>query len=199
MSTIKSTYLQHPSASNPNITLSNAGTTTFNGAVVGTGLDFITSASLDGASVVNLNSVFSSRYDNYLAMVTLLNSADSDLFFRMRNAGTTDSSANYDFQFLTVDGTSILSNRTTNTTGGRVGPARSSTYGICSSTLWIYGPYLAQNTLVCGGGFDSVGEAMFNDGRARHQVNGSYDSLALYPGSGYFVSGTVRLYGYNNS
>jgi hypothetical protein len=51
-----------------------------------------------GASSVSLNGCFSSSYENYRVVVRVTNnSADTDLFIRLRNTSNTDITANYYF------------------------------------------------------------------------------------------------------
>jgi hypothetical protein len=159
-------------------------------------MKLITSATIS-TSPVNINTCFSAAYDVYMVTVTVTNSTDSDLFLRMRNAGTTDTGNNYDLNWWTVSNTTFAAARATAQSGIRLGAAR--TTDLSAITLMIYNPFVATDTMVTGYGYDSALEASVNSGVGRHDVASSHDSFVLYPGGGTFSAGKIYVYGLKNS
>jgi len=62
------------------------------------GLVLVNKTDFSGSTAVNLNGCFTSTYDNYRLVVRVTsNSADTDLFLRLRNTSNTDIAGNYYF------------------------------------------------------------------------------------------------------
>jgi hypothetical protein len=96
MSTIKTTHLQHPSASSPNITLASSGAVEINGSMTGAGLDLITTQSFSAASSVSVDNCFTATYDMYRIQIRLTaSSTNLQLRCRTRLSGSDDTANAY--------------------------------------------------------------------------------------------------------
>ena len=97
MSTIKTTYLQHPSAGSPSLTLASSGAVEINGSMTGAGLDHITTESFTNSASFSIDNIFNDTYDIYKMTMVVENSAPADVRFRYRSNGSTNTSLNYEF------------------------------------------------------------------------------------------------------
>jgi hypothetical protein len=190
MSTLKTTNLQHPSASTPNITLASSGAVALNGAVTGGGMDLVNTTTFSAVSSVSLNNVFTSTYQNYLINLVVSSSGPNNIRYRWRASGTDESSANYIDAGLYVNtGSSI----------GGYGSGTDSFFYIAdngqpmSAALTITAPNLAQQSHVFGVSKES---GTFLVG-SRFQATNVFDGFTIYTSSS-TMTGTVRVYGYKN-
>lgn len=153
-----------------------------------TALRLITTASLSGASV-SINNCFTSANEVYLLTVWVESSADVLTNLRLRASGADASGSNYSMAYFNP------ASATVTTTGffmtyGNTGTS----YG--TAQMYLYRPAAAAPTgmNVFGG---NSGQPMFATGR--HTLSTAYDGFTLYPASGTFTSGTVRVYALSNS
>jgi hypothetical protein len=170
-------------------------------AVTGTGVTktplgkvtFITATS------VNVAGVFSSTYDNYLIKIDATMSGLAAITMQLASGGTADTSANYDQQAISGAGTTT--------------PVSSQTLAGTSWTLSAASQALQK----VGVELDAVALATVTTGSATaiatpnpptaaaatavrqvtSRVPGAYDGFVIAAASG-TMSGTVRVYGYNN-
>ena len=108
------------------------------------GLDFITSATLSGASVT-ISSCFSATYNVYEIVIDrLYNSASTELNFRLRT-GSTDATTNYQIQEATASGTSWNVVRTLSL--GQINVATmTTTEGSTPTVVKVFNPFAALAT-----------------------------------------------------
>jgi len=165
--------------------------TTSNILQIPIGLEFIESFSASGVTSVNINACFSNQYDNYLLVVRGVTASSTTLDWRLRNSGTTDSSANYDFQFLEAVGTSVGAGRVTAQTSGVVGSFRSVETG---ATMDIFSPFQARPTMVKTAFSNPFGEITYAGYASKHRLSLAYDSLVLLSSSNINITGSI--YGY---
>jgi hypothetical protein len=173
------------------------GTVDMTGATVlgvGGGLVYITSGTGASAASIIVNNCFTSDYANYRIVLTLAASNDTTLNMRLRAAGTDNSTASsYLMQRI---------NANTTTVGGLQDIANQwqgpllYTAGINPASMDVYGPQLASWTTITAHGFYSAGSAQLFSGR--HDQATAYDGFTIYPAAG-TISGTVRIYGYQNA
>ena len=173
-------------------------------AASASGLTLISSTAVSGAVShsfgSNASPIFTSTYRNYRIIIDELSVATSEqeISFRLR-ADTTDlTAANYNYQTLNVNGTSVTSARTSGATSYRLGFA--STGAVPASIIFdLMLPQLAQekslqshNTYVDV--TPGVGVRMFT-------IHGSIDSAVAYNGftifAGTNITGRVSIYGYS--
>lgn len=154
--------------------------------------------SFSGATSISLNNVFTSTYKHYRIIFDCSASVSgTDLWFRLRSAGTDNSAANYYWGGVNglASGTSSVwyGNSTTSL---RISYLSSSTYN--NFSLDIFNPQVNQktnwNALASGSTVSSTFGVYFG---GLHDVAAQYDGFTLYTGSGNFT-GSVQVLGYNN-
>lgn len=193
MSTIKTTYLQHPSSSSPNLTLASDGSVS-GGAGLG-GLVHIATESFSGVSSVSLDNVFTSTYDNY-RIVVAADFAAGTAYLRLRISGTDKSSSTY---------RRTLASYSTAGAGPVVEAANSAT-GVtltftgattAKTTVDVFSPYINGKTW-----FSFQGAA---DGSNQNVVHGAGDQTETIQCDGFTLlntanfTGSLSVYGYANS
>jgi len=199
MSTVKATYIQHPSASSPNFTLASDGTVS-GGAGLG-GLVHLHTESFSGQATINIDNVFTADYDQY-QMVGYLSSNTGtvgNVSIRMRSAGSTVSTNSYYFngtELQSSSATSVSVARSNGLAGGFIlGPINTMP---ASFNTTLYAPFLSAITEYNSLSIDSYGtDMLFRAMGGRMNTSASYDGVSLYVGSG-TITGTIRVYGYAN-
>lgn len=144
-------------------------------------------------TVLSLNGVFTSTYDNYLIIISDDNVSNtaSVIFGRLRVAGSDASGSNYAYQLLDFDPTSETGSRSTSQSSGYFGTSSSNNSG---NTIYIYGPALAQPTISrCVNAHGYLG-ARTQDGVTTHSLSTAYDGITLLPQQG--ITGNVHVFGY---
>lgn len=147
---------------------------------------------------LSLNGVFTSSYSNYMLSVRFVYAANTDyLCYRLRSSGTDAAGADYTFQSLSVDGTSVAAGRQAANT---VGPfAYGSTQLRSGATLYLFGPQLAQVTAARSAPVSGYLGGYIVDYTTIHNQANSYDGITLLDLSGalYSKTGAVTVYGFN--
>jgi hypothetical protein len=162
------------------------------GPAAASGLTLISTTTYSAQSTVDITA-FTATYDNYKVIVQ--NTAGSgDLFFRLGNAGTFNATAGvyrWNIQYASYTSSTITGGASSTTaTGFIIGNAG------FASIVEIYNPFSAVVT-----GFTyahSRDDYGFMCGGGATTVTTSFSQMRLYPASG-TISGTVRIYGYQNS
>lgn len=148
-------------------------------------------------TALSLNGVFTANYDNYMIVMRSLGSDNFRIIYgRLRTSGTNaTSTADYNYQYLSVDGTTVSAARSTNEGLWNLG---------WSSATWrsglvmnIYGPYLSQPTAFRTVTVDSQTNAYIYDNAGTHELSTSYDGITIYPSANTFT-GLVAVYGMRN-
>ena len=165
-------------------------------AYSGTSASINADGSVDFSAVtsLSLNGVFTSDYDNYMIVLSGTDSLDDSHYFRLRDAGVNDSTANsYVRQYLQATGTSIVGGRITSDSGAFSPSSNTPPYGY---TVYIFGPYLAQPT---GTRSTTVSRSsvIITDWACVHSVSDSFDGVTIYPGSPATMSGLLTVFGFN--
>ena len=162
-----------------------------------------TSASInaDGSVVfsactsLSLNGVFTSDYDNYMVTVRLSSTANINLQARLRKAGTDATGLNYVGQTVTADSTSVTAARSASSNYFNVADVYNTQRA--GSTIFLFGPYLAQPTAMRYVGAQDYASAALIDRASTHSLSTSYDGLTfLWPVAGVF-SGLLTVFGFN--
>lgn len=200
MSTLKTTNLQHPSASTANITLGSTGSVAVNGSMTGAGMDLISSQAVSSVTSVIFNNVFTSAYQNYLVNISLTDPASSQtMTMRMRASGTDSSASSYHTMTIGANAISqaqyIAGNAITNWVLGYNGNTSN-----FFSTLTVFRPQEAVRTAISG---TSVSNNSSYNAIIGWATNGWLDSTAQFDGFSILCaasfSGNIRVYGYRNS
>ena len=158
--------------------------------------------SFGSAASLSVNGCFTSAYDNYRIVVTLDSSAASAEFdFRLRAAGTDNSSSNYAWTRTGVAGSSGTAAPSSSgnalTTFIRLAPI-SGTYSSGQSFDVMMPQNASYNTVLVGGGpyVDSINAnwgGFHNTGIT--SVTTSYDGFTVFPSTG-TITGFLTVYGY---
>jgi hypothetical protein len=155
-----------------------------------------------GASRISLNGCFNSIYDNYRIIFNPTASVGTDqpLSFRYRNNGSDISSSNYTGQRIVYFGTNIVAS--INVTGNTVQSLSlldSTTADRYFLNLEVYGPFLSRKKLL-----RANIQTIANNGTAYGETHTGWndtatpvDGFSIYT-AGTSISGTIRIYGYNN-
>jgi hypothetical protein len=148
-----------------------------------------------GASVLSLNGLFSTVYDNYRVVADVTFSAVSLLAALFRAGGTDNLAAAYSYQGLQGQGSATAAGASTNGTNSSFTNASGLT---ADATIDIFSPALAQNTRHNSLHFITNGATMVTGSIAGvHAVASAFDGLTLKTTAG-TMTGTIRVYGYNN-
>jgi hypothetical protein len=224
MSTIKTTNIQHPSAASPSIVLASTGNATyagvhdFNAATVtgAGGLRLVTPTGVDnsggtatasggevtfsGVTTVSLNGIFTSSYANYRIVIFLASSGSGGLQVRLRKSGSDNSSANYEFQNTTLNNTSLTGTRSTGQTSYTFMRNAAFAQPHFQTFLEIGNPQVNDETTIQNLANYRVSAGALNAVvSGYHNVVDQFDGLTFYADSPTTISGTIRVYGYQNS
>ena len=115
--------------------------------------------------------------------------------YRMRAAGTDNSTSNYDWQYSQAASTSFTGARFTGASDGDIGYGGSS--GRNMIILEIFSPALAQTTsLRSVNNPGDISNIFWRDYTTRHRVASAFDSISVIAGTG-TMTGVYSVYGYN--
>lgn len=199
MSTIATTYIKHPSAGSPSLTLASSGAVAINGSMTGAGLDHITTQSFSAVSSVSIDNCFTSEYDNYRFSLNFYNetATTTGLYMRFRSNGSdyTGTTYTYLLEYMTNAGGPYraYSVSVTNIQIGSVGDFRGAGF------IEVFGPKITDRTISTGLIY-AVGSST-NASMISHSTDyaqNSFDGFTLYPSSG-TLTGKISVYGYKNS
>lgn len=160
-------------------------------------LTLIAHATVAAAASLSVNNCFTTTYDNYLVLWTGYGSTDTWMSMRLRASAADNTASNYDRQNLIWFSTTVSAARETAATewtqiGGNTTAADAATM------LHVFSPKLATRTSLRGTTTYNSGGGYGAESLAAHTSTTQFDGFTLYPASGTFT-GTVRVYGYQNS
>ena len=190
MSTLKATNLSHASAASPNIALDSAGKVTFGGAVVGSGMDLITTAAITTSSN-SVNNCFTATYTNYKIVAFMTTGGTSSFSFRLRVGGVDTSGSLYNYQRTQTGGTTMTATRTT---AAAEWLASSPVTGLNYFEWTIYRPAVAATTaaiLYMGREVSSTIDSDFYS--LGHNAATAFDGFTF--GYGSTATGSLSVYG----
>ena len=156
----------------------------------------LSTTSFSASSAVNVNSVFTSDYDNYKLIVNFT-AASGDTLVRLRlRASGTDSTANYTNLRINQSNTTLVAAKNPDSSTDYFWLAyASSPYGEMLNECTLYRPFLAVPTM-----YESTSMTGDEQQRitSRHTTATSYDGFSII-GASANLTGTVRVFGYKNS
>lgn len=201
MSTIKATYLQHPSSSSANLTLASDGTVS-GGSGLG-GLVHIATESFTSQASVSLDDVFTSTYANYKVMwqITAASTDSIALTLRWRASGTDNTDSEYNTANIGITSAGSTANLTDDSqTSHKFGEVGTTVVTVNAASFDVQSPQLAQVTHAHGSvtWFAGVGPAKGANIAAHHYGSDVFDGFSLIASTG-TITGTLRIYGYANS
>jgi hypothetical protein len=164
---------------------SGSGSVAANGAVTFT-----------GATSISVNGAFTPTYNYYVVSVDLTQATLSDINFRYRENGTDNTSASYNQQVYVLNNANTFTTSTAlSQTSGSIGRLQAS--GRFTTEIKIMRPFLSLPTSL-----DSINvrhDASSNMQSERrcgtHNSSTSFDGITIFGAS---MTGTFRVYGYNN-
>lgn len=140
---------------------------------------------------LSLNGVFDATYNNYFIALHIDSDNNFGFNFRMRSAGTDDTTANsYASQRFVADSTSVTGARFTANLA--YGPPLSTTNS--GAVLYAYGPYLAQPTAFRSVNIRAEAGGMIYDWANSHNQSTSYDGITFLD-TGHSNTGLISVYG----
>jgi hypothetical protein len=158
-----------------------------------TGLEYVAGASFSAVTEILIDSKFTSTYRNYRLVLDCQSSAGGSVFsWQLRSGSSTISTTTYQFQFLSVDSTTVSSSRTTGASSVRIGANDTSAYHALTSDIFC--PQVAEPTRI-------INTFNRNSGNTTESIWGantnstSYDGMRISVGSGN-MTGSYTLYGY---
>jgi len=167
---------------------------TINGGIQGGALVHLNTTNFTTSSAVNVDSVFSSTYENYKIILTMTGSAavtNSQLQFR--TSGVTNSNASYGVQVAKFDDTTVTSSRSTSQT--LIIFSDTITSYPSNTELTIFSPFATEYTSATVDSSSQVGSAIRNyRNMGWFGATTSFDGFSITPASG-TLTGTVKVYG----
>jgi imidazole glycerol phosphate synthase subunit HisF len=165
------------------------------------GMVLLNTTSFSAVATQSINNVFTSTYDNYLINVTISGSVnDNENTFRFRASGTDNTSANYQSTFCGAFNSAGNFNSQTGATSILGIPANGQTGTFNAWTIHVYRPNSTdawkQVTAVGGYKHSSVNTIT-------RTISGYLNSTTQFDGFTFLaasgnITGTLRVYGYNN-
>lgn len=163
------------------------------GSVAGTGVTLSgAKVTYTNAASISVNNCFSLDYDNYLILVdTTSRSTASDAFMLLRAGGVNNATTNYS----TIRGFDSGSARTVTSVASSTNGYVDIGGAACSTEMNVYGPAIAANFTRMRG--VCVSDTAVADVGFRHAVAASFDGFSITSAAN--MTGTLRIYGYNNA
>ena len=167
---------------------------------VGGALTYITQVTPTAVNTISINNCFTSTYANYLIVMESTASVGNGTITARLRVGGVDATTNYTSQRLIGQGASAAAG--TNPTGtddwyfGSIEASFGSTYGM---TTTIFSPALVRHTVATttmgkNEGSGTTVQLMWSN----HTAATAYDGITFnYSGTSF--TGTIRVYGYQNS
>jgi hypothetical protein len=162
----------------------------------------ITAQTFSASSAVNVNSVFSSTYKNYLVLLNLNCSANSIVRVRMRASGSDYTGTGHRGSSIIADNNSTLSYLVADSGNGDTYASILPWFngGETGVSLTFSNPNTTESTSIFGNGTavntSYTRKGAFNAGYAV-ETGTQYDGFSIFPSSG-TITGSVRVYGVTN-
>lgn len=152
-----------------------------------------------GATVININGVFTSKYNYYKIVWRAYSSQGTQLWFTMRANGVNATTSYYSAgQMVRIGGTVALTQN--NETLGRIALMDSGyTAIIHSGEIELVDPAIPEKTTwrATSIGGDSTGGLGYSAIAGTHGVGTAYDGITIYPAGG-VIAGSIQIFGYND-
>jgi hypothetical protein len=161
------------------------------------GLVLVSTTTFSATTSVQINNVFTSRYDNYrIVMSNVTTASIAPISYRLSNGGTPVTTSTYgDVRFF-AQGASIGGNNLTSQTSTRMSSL--GTTGPNSIVMDLFQPALAVSTRsISMGSFSSDNTAYIEIINGFQTGSTAFDGINIIYGSN--ISGTIRIYGYRNA
>jgi len=163
------------------------------------GLVFITKVSGTGVASLSVDGCFTNKYTQYKIIADFTSVTGGNTLFRFRIDGSDHVSAEYNYQRITVDSTSVSGGRSTTATfWNDIIYHETSVKAIANIEVLnpfqtTYATGFAHRSYIISG---NIGEELWGYGM---DVTTSFDGFSLYPQSADTFTGDVYVYGYKQS
>ena len=153
---------------------------------------------MTAASTVSVNGCFTAEFDNYLLVTRVTAKSLFDIQARLRVSGTDQAgTSDYRNQFLYATGSTSPPVAASNAAFAVLGQGA---LAESHNETTILSPYLTAPTFFSVRSSDNNGTASYTFmGDTRHGLSVSADGLTLYLSGTGTITGTLRIYGYNNN
>ena len=169
-------------------------------SVAGTGVTVGASGkvSFTASTSISLNGIFTSTYDHYKVEIYTTASSTAVLRVVLRSAGTDATAANYDYTLLYANSATPGSATVAANANWTLNASISST--MMKHNLELTNPFLASMTTAIGRSvaYASAVAPLIGNFGGGHRLSTSYDGLTFTTSTG-SLTGTIRVYGYNNN
>lgn len=164
------------------------------------GLTLVTAQTFTSSSAVNVNSVFTSTYNNYRVIINVTSTSTSNDFdLRLRTSGSDNTNSSYQFtgtnSYSDIDTIYIQRNNGT-TAFSRAGNAASADNGATNMIFEFFNPYASIRTGLTYHNISSDGSrVIFDSGSGIFDNTTSFDGFSIIVDTGN-ITGKVYVYGY---
>jgi hypothetical protein len=169
-------------------------------SVAGTGVTVGASGkvSFTASTSISLNGIFTSTYDHYKVEIYTTAASTAVLRVVLRSAGTDATAANYDYTLLYANSATPGSATVAANANWTLNASISST--VMKHNLELTNPFLASMTTAIGRSvaYASAVAPLIGNFGGGHRLSTSYDGLTFTTSTG-SLTGTIRVYGYNNN
>jgi len=144
-----------------------------------------------------INDCFSSSFNSYRVVFLCTRSTTNQLLFRLRVGVTDDTSANYNYQIIRANDTT-LTGKADNITSYTFNDATNASS--MAAVFDIHNPQIAVNTLAQGQSTQGLGASASASSVFwyRHSTTSQFTGLNFIPSTG-TITGTCRVYGYKDA
>lgn len=158
------------------------------------GLVHLNTTTMTAVSAQSVNDVFSTTYDNYRILVSMVGSTSQQANIRFRVGGVDASGSNYNFGRVSVVASSIGGSTSTSQTVGGVGNFANAERSFI--TMDVFNPFLTVSTQWTSNSNQRQQSdfAVYNYSGS-HNVDTSYTGFTLSAASG-TLTGTISVFGY---
>lgn len=176
---------------------SGSAWTAVGGTTSSPGMVYVGGSTFSSSSAVNLNNIFTSTYANYKVFFNCTGSTGGVMQIRFRVSGSDNSTTNYEWQRLSVYGTTAAPERQQNQTYFLPCTINTTQSG---AEILVTNPQTANKKLFLGHAIQEAGQGtdqMFLT-TGSFDATTQFDGMSLFPSSG-TITGNIRVYGLANS
>jgi len=157
----------------------------------------ITTSTFSAVSAANVDSVFSSTYQNYLILMAINSSSGSNAMnLRFRSSGSTNTSSNYgsNWEYAAFGGGA--SGQLGSAAGSDIAYISDITGGGAYYAMTLFNPFASEKTL---GVYTGVQTNSYRaTGAIQYATTTSFDGISFISAAG-TITGNISIYGYKNS
>jgi len=166
------------------------------------GLTLINATTFSAQSSVSISDVFSATYENYVAIMSFVSSANAAISFRYRVSGADNTTSNYAYHTQNLSNASTAYAASVASTATALALTSSDgTASVKAASMNIFRPFATDYTSIMGfHNFSTTsGTQPYLGGllQSGFTATTSFTGFTVFPGSG-TITGTIRVYGVQN-